>query len=111
MLWQLSLCRVELVKFIPVNQYSVDIFSIFWSFRNIVLLWKVEFRLGQCCGRGGWLLRIPLVLTNRINKLSLLFPYIVSYLLVGHPEPEKKNSVGIFEYILASMLKEYLDVF
>ena len=32
-------------------------------------------------------------------------------LLVGHPEPEKKNSVGIFEYILASMLKVYLDVF
>ena len=31
--------------------------------------------------------------------------------LVGHPEPEKKNSVGIFEYILASMLKVYLDVF
>ena len=31
-------------------------------------------------------------------------------LVVGHPEPEK-NSVGIFEYILASMLKVYLDVF
>ena len=31
-------------------------------------------------------------------------------ILVGHPEPEKK-SVGIFEYILASMLKVYLDVF
>ena len=31
-------------------------------------------------------------------------------LLVGHPEPEKKI-VGIFEYILASMLKVYLDVF
>ena len=31
--------------------------------------------------------------------------------IVGHPEPEKKNSVGIFEYILASMLKVYLDVF
>ena len=30
--------------------------------------------------------------------------------LVGHPEHEKK-SVGIFEYILASMLKMYLDVF
>ena len=30
--------------------------------------------------------------------------------LVGHPDPEK-NSVGIFEYILASMLKVYLDVF
>ena len=30
--------------------------------------------------------------------------------LVGHPEPRKK-SVGIFEYILASMLKVYLDVF
>ena len=30
--------------------------------------------------------------------------------IVGHPEPEK-NSVGIFEYILASMLKVYLDVF
>ena len=37
-----------------------------------------------------------------ISKLSVL---------VGHPEPEKKNSVGIFEYILASMLKVYLDVF
>ena len=35
----------------------------------------------------------------------MLFP------IVGHPEPEKKNSVGIFEYILASMLKMYLDVF
>ena len=31
--------------------------------------------------------------------------------IVGHPEPEKKNSVGIFEYILASMLKMYIDVF
>ena len=31
-------------------------------------------------------------------------------LVVGHPEPEKK-SIGIFEYILASMLKVYLDVF
>ena len=31
-------------------------------------------------------------------------------LLVGHPEPEKEY-VGIFEYILASMLKVYLDVF
>ena len=31
-------------------------------------------------------------------------------LWVGHPDPEKK-SVGIFEYILASMLKVYLDVF
>ena len=31
-------------------------------------------------------------------------------LIVGHPEPEKKY-VGIFEYILASMLKVYLDVF
>ena len=31
-------------------------------------------------------------------------------IIVGHPEPEKK-SVGIFEYILASMLKVYLDVF
>ena len=30
--------------------------------------------------------------------------------VVGHPEPEKK-SVCIFEYILASMLKVYLDVF
>ena len=30
--------------------------------------------------------------------------------VVGHPEPEKK-SVGIFEYILASMLKVYLDMF
>ena len=35
----------------------------------------------------------------------------VEHLLVGHPEPEKKNSVGIFEYILAPMLKVYLDVF
>ena len=32
------------------------------------------------------------------------------WFIVGHPEPEKK-SVGIFEYILASMLKVYLDVF
>ena len=31
------------------------------------------------------------------------------YTLVGNPEPEKK-SVGIFEYILASMLIVYLDV-
>ena len=30
--------------------------------------------------------------------------------LVGHPEPAK-NSVGIFEYNLAFMLKVYLDVF
>ena len=30
--------------------------------------------------------------------------------VVGHPEPEKKNG-GIFEYVLASMLKVYLDVF
>ena len=35
---------------------------------------------------------------------------VKSYEIVGHPEPEKK-SVGIFEYILASMLKVYLDVF
>ena len=41
---------------------------------------------------------------SEIGKLQI-------YLLVGHPEPEKKNSVGIFEYILASMLKVYLDVF
>ena len=34
----------------------------------------------------------------------------LSGFLVGHPEPEKK-SVGIFEYILASMLKVYIDVF
>ena len=33
------------------------------------------------------------------------------WLIVGHPEPEKKSSVGIFEYILASMLKVFLDVF
>ena len=33
-----------------------------------------------------------------------------SFSIVGHPEPEKK-SVGIFEYILASMLNVYLDVF
>ena len=31
-------------------------------------------------------------------------------IIVGHPELEKK-SVGFFEYILASMLKVYLDVF
>ena len=31
--------------------------------------------------------------------------------IVGHPEPEKINSVGLFEYILASMLNVYLDVF
>ena len=31
-------------------------------------------------------------------------------ILVGHPEREKK-SVGIFEYILASVIKVYLDVF
>ena len=30
--------------------------------------------------------------------------------IVGHPSL-KKNSVGIFEYILASMLKVYFDVF
>ena len=29
--------------------------------------------------------------------------------LVGHPEPEK--NVGIFEYILTSMLIVYLDMF
>ena len=46
---------------------------------------------------------------NRFDtKLWLL---LNSLLVVGHPEPEKKNSVGIFEYILASMLKVYLDVF
>ena len=31
-------------------------------------------------------------------------------IIVGHPEPEKK-SVGIFEYILAYMLKMYHDEF
>ena len=30
--------------------------------------------------------------------------------IVGHPEPGKK-SVGIFEYILTSTFKVYLDVF
>ena len=42
-------------------------------------------------------------LSNKDEKSCLL--------IVGHPEPEKKNYVGIFEYILASMLKVYLDVF
>ena len=37
--------------------------------------------------------------------------YMGTNVLVGHPEPGKKISVGIFEYILASMLKVYLDVF
>ena len=32
------------------------------------------------------------------------------HVIVGHPELEKK-SVGIFEYILASMLNVFLDVF
>ena len=46
----------------------------------------------------------------------VLFIYAV-HVLVGHPElppppkKKKKKSVGIFEYILASMLKVYLDVF
>ena len=31
--------------------------------------------------------------------------------IVGHPERDKKKSVGIFEYILASMLKVCLGVF
>ena len=46
----------------------------------------------------------------QIDGISL---HTISYafgVLVGHPEPEK-SSVGIFEYILASMLKVYLDVF
>ena len=34
---------------------------------------------------------------------------MTTHVIVGHPEPEKK-SVGIFEYILASMLKVYLDL-
>ena len=33
-----------------------------------------------------------------------------SVVMFVHPEPEKK-SAGIFEYILASMLKVYFDVF
>ena len=41
---------------------------------------------------------------------GLIVPGSEVELLVGHPEPEKK-SVGIFEYILASILKVYLDVF
>ena len=47
---------------------------------------------------------------NRALQVRLL-DSLIEYILVGHPEPEKKNSVGIFEYILASMLKVYLDVF
>ena len=35
----------------------------------------------------------------------------IDSIIVGHPEPVKKNYVGIFEYILASMLKVYLGVF
>ena len=54
-----------------------------------------------------------------IDNTSIYFSGIITSSLpkrvdlsvvVGHPEPEKK-SVGIFEYILASMLKVYLDVF
>ena len=45
----------------------------------------------------------PLVKIFKVNLLMFLQ-------IVGHPEPEK-NSVGIFEYILASMFKVYLDVF
>ena len=37
--------------------------------------------------------------------------FLFSQYIVGHPEPEKNKSVGIFKYILASMLKVYLDVF
>ena len=45
-------------------------------------------------------------------KLIFTYRFVQNkFLIVGHPEPEKKNSVGIFEYILASMLKVYLDVF
>ena len=43
---------------------------------------------------------------KRLKHEILLF---IAYSF-GHPEPEKK-SVGIFEYILAFMLKVYLDVF
>ena len=39
-----------------------------------------------------------------------LVRYILLNLIVGHPEPEKKICWH-FEYILASMLKVYLDVF
>ena len=46
-----------------------------------------------------------------LSEFSWPSEYTRLYLIVGHPEPEKKNSVGIFEYILASMLKVYLDMF
>ena len=39
-------------------------------------------------------------------------PYFPEFAeIVGHPEPERKKSVGIFEYILASMLNVCLEVF
>ena len=60
----------------------------------------------------------PMVLIVQNGMKSITYIYYIKQLLtyasidmiVGHPEPEK-NSVGIFEYILASMLKVYLDVF
>ena len=54
-----------------------------------------------------WSKSFIIILT--VNSKQYQPEYAVA-VLVGHPEPEKK-SVGIFEYILASMLKVYLDVF
>ena len=56
-------CRclcVEFVKLLPVQQYNVDSFHIlFWSFMNIRLWQRVEYRLISCYG--AWeLLHFPL---------------------------------------------------
>ena len=51
-------------------------------------------------------------LGTRIFKPEKIFQAKIPGILDSWPSRvEKKNPVGIFEYILASMLKVYLDVF
>ena len=72
---QLSLCRVEMVKLLPVHRYSVDIFHIlvlqeYWVLTENRVLGEVGGVLAK------ELLHLTLVLINRLNKTeSTVFVY------------------------------------
>ena len=78
---------MELVKLFPVHQYSVDIFHIL-VFQEYCALMESRIPFGPGLW-AWWLLRIPLVLTNRIYKnesavflycrFSLFPDYLCSY--------------------------------
>ena len=76
---------MELVEILPVHRYSVDIFYIFWSFRNIGSGRKQNTAnrpvLGAC-----ELLHFPLILMNILNKTeSAVFLYCRFSLFLKDP--------------------------